>query len=403
MEPRAPQRKANEATALYEAALLYISLSVAARSSSSFSAVSAANLASSTGAFLNLVVTSAMAGYDAAQALARAFGRLMQAIWTGTTTATDDLPPGEMTSVGALYQEFEELALSFIPEDRREEVFKLIDDTPEEETVDLSSLYPQRQEDREEDADRYAADSDLLEIEAILHDEDEPRAFEDDIEDWPFDDDITSEAVEDFDQFMADLAEARAQEEKRIRRELRKELRENLPTKVKIAKRRKAEKIAERRLERALAQAKTTSSGEASKTALAGSRDEALWRGARGQRVYGWARVPGSAKPCYFCLALISLGAFYSTEDSARAMSHTEKKGEEFHTHCHCEVVQVYSWEQYLADPAFKFNRAMFKMWKDLSGGKDGGLEDWRSSIKDLYDADKDLEEIVRDNHARHS
>lgn len=403
MEPRAPQRKVNEAVALYEAALLYISLAVAARSTSSGAALSANSLTASGGVFINLVVTSALAGYRASQALARAFGRLMQAVWTGTTTATDDLPAGSSTSVAELYSEFESLALSFIPEERRDEVLKLIDDTPDDETVDLSSLYPQRQEDRDEDADRYADDSDLLDLEADLRDEEEPEAFSDDIEGWPSEEDIEVEEQEEYDAFMADLEKAQQEEEKRIREALRKEMRDELRVKIKIARRRKSEKIAMKRLERALAEARTRAAGEASKTALAGARDEALWRGARGNRVYGWARVPGSARPCYFCLALISLGAFYSTEASAKSMSHGTGRGAEYHEHCHCEVIQVYSWEQYITDPTFKFNRAMFKMWKELSGGGHGGLDEWRQAIKDFYDEDKDLTEIVRDNHARHS
>lgn len=403
MEPRAPQRKVNEAVALYEAALLYISLSVAARTTASGSALSESALTASGGVFINLVVTSALAGYRAAQALAGAFGRLMQAVWTGTTTATDDLPTGSTTSVSQLYQEFEGLALSFIPEDRRDEVFRLIDDTPDDETVDLSSLYPQRQEDREDEADRYTDDSDLLDLEADLHDEDEPDAFsDDDIEGWPDDEDIEAEEQEEYDRFLEDLERARADEEKRLREALRKEMRDNLRVKIKIARRRKSEKIAKKRLERALAEARTKAAGEASKSALAGARDHATLRGARGDRVYGWARVPGSAKPCHFCLALISLGAFYSTEESASAMTSGPNKGDEFHEHCHCEIVQVYSWEQYIADPVFKFNRAMYKLWGELSGGQHGGLEEWRKSFEEMYE-DKDLEEIVRDNHKRHS
>ena len=403
MEPRAPQRKVNEAVALYEAALLYISLSVAARTTASGSALSENALTASGGVFINLVVTSALAGYRAAQALAGAFGRLMQAVWTGTTIATDDLPAGSTTSVSQLYQEFEGLALSFIPEDRRDEVFRLIDDTPDDETVDLSSLYPQRQEDREDEAGRYTDDSDLLDLEADLHDEDEPDAFsDDDIEGWPDDEDIEAEEQEEYDRFLEDLERARADEEKRLREALRKEMRDNLRVKIKIARRRKSEKIAKKRLERALAEARTKAAGEASKSALAGARDHATLRGARGDRVYGWARVPGSAKPCHFCLALISLGAFYSTEESAAAMTSGPNKGDEFHEHCHCEIVQVYSWDQYIADPVFKFNRAMYKLWGELSGGENGGLEEWRKAFDEMYD-EKDLEQIVRDNHARHS
>lgn len=403
MEPLAPQRKVNEAVALYEAALLYISLSVAARSTSSGAALSPNALAGSGGVFIDLVVTSALAGYRAAQALATAFGRLMQAVWTGTTTATDDLPAGSSTSPAQLYREFESLALSFIPEDRQGEVFKLIDDTPDDETVNLSSLYPQRQEDREEDAERYSDDGDLLALEADLRDEDEPEAFADeDIEGWPDEESIEAEAQEEYDAFLADLERAMADEEKRLKKALRDEMRENLRVKIKIARRRKSEKIAEKRLERALAEARTKAAGEASKTALAGARDQATLRGARGDRVYGWARVPGSAKPCHFCLALISLGAFYSTEESATAMTSGPNKGGEFHEHCHCEIVQVYSWDQYIADPVFKFNRAMYKLWNELSGGQHGGLEEWRKSFEEMYE-DKDLEEIVRDNHKRHS
>lgn len=403
MEPRAPQRKVNEATALYEAALLYVSLAVAARSTASSSALSATSLTASGGVFINLVATSALAGYVATQALALAFGRLMQAIWTGTTTSTPDLQAGSSTSIASLYEEFESLALSFIPDERQPEVLKLIADTPVDEVVDLSELYPQRDEDREEDAERYSPDSDLLSLEADLHDEDEPEAFSGDIEGWPQDDDIDVEEQEEWDAFQADLEEARAQEEKRLRDKLRQEMRDNLRTKIKIANRRKNEKIAKKRLERALAEARTKAAGEASKTALAGARDHAMWRGARGDRVYGWARVPGSAKPCYFCLALISLGAFYSTEDSAKAMTHATGKGEEYHEHCHCEVIQVFSWEQYISDPQFEYNRAMHMMWKELSGGGHGGLDDWRGAIGDLYEEDKDLSEIVRDNHERHS
>lgn len=403
MEPRAPQRKVNEAVALYEAALLYISLSVAARTTASGSALSGSALTASGGVFISLVVTSALAGYRAAQALAGAFGRLMQAVWTGTTTATDDLPAGSTTSIAQLYQEFEGLALSFIPEDRRDEVFRLIDDTPDDETVDLSSLYPQRQEDREDEVGRYTDDSDLLDLEADLHDEDKPDAFsDDDIEGWPDDEDIEAEEQEEYDAYLADLERAREAEEKRLKKALREEMRENLRVKIKIARRRKSEKIAKKRLERALAEARTKAAGEASKTALAGARDQATLRGARGDRVYGWARVPGSAKPCHFCLALISLGAFYSTEESAAAMTSGPNKGDEFHEHCHCEIVQVYSWDQYIADPVFKFNRAMYKLWGELSGGEHGGLEEWRKAFDEMYE-EKDLEEIVRDNHARHS
>lgn len=403
MEPLAPQRKVNEAVALYEAALLYISLSVAARTTASGAALSPNSLTASGGVFIDLVVTSALAGYRAALSLAVAFGRLMQAVWTGTTTATDDLPAGSSTSVAQLYQEFEGLALSFIPEDRRDEVFKLIDETPDDETVDLSTLYPQRQEDREEDAERYSDDGDLLDLESALREEDEPEAFADeDIEGWPDEERIEVEEQEEYDAYLADLERAQAEEEKRLKKALRDEMRENLRVKIKIARRRKSEKIAKKRLERALAEARTKAAGEASKTALTGARDHGLLRGARGDRVYGWARVPGSAKPCSFCLALISLGAFYSTEESAAAMTTGDKKGEEFHEHCHCEIVQVYSWDQYIADPVFKFNRAMYKLWRELSGGENGGLEEWRKSFEEMYE-DKDLEEIVRDNHARHS
>ncbi len=403
MEPRAPQRKVNEATALYEAALLYISLSVAARTTSSSSALSPAALSSSSGVLLDLVATSAFAGYRAAQALAAAFGRLMQAVWTGTTTTTEDVPAGSSTSVAQLYLEFESLALSFIPEERRDEVLRLIDDTPDDETVDLSTLYPQRQEEREEGTERYTDDGDLLDLEADLRDEGEPEPFSDgDIKGWPSEDDIEVEAQEEYDAFLADLETARKDEEKRLREALRKEMRENLRVKIKIARRRKSEKIAKKRLERALAEARAAAAGEASKTALAGARDQTLLRGARSTRVYGWARVPGSAKPCHFCLALISLGAFYSTEESAKSMAHGVKKGDEFHRYCHCEVVQVYSWDHYITDPTFQFNRAMYKLWKELSGGSGGGLEEWRKAFNEMY-KDKDLMEIVRDNHARHS
>lgn len=403
MEPRAPQRKVNEAVALYEAALLYISLSVAARTTASGSALSATALTASGGVFIDLVVTSARAGYRAAQALATAYGRLMQAVWTGTTTATDALPAGSTTSTSQLYQEFESLALSFIPEERQAEVFRLIEETPDDEPVNLSTLYPQRQEDREEGAERYSPDDNLLDLEADLHDEDEPEALSDtDIEGWPDEEDIEAEEQEEYDAYLADLERAQADEEKRLKEALRKEMREDLRVKIKIARRRKSEKIAKKRLERALAEARTKAAGEASKSALAGARDQSILRGARGDRVYGWARVPGSAKPCHFCLALISLGAFYSTEESASAMTSGPNKGDEFHEHCHCEIVQVYSWDQYIADPVFKFNRAMYKLWGELSGGEHGGLEEWRKAFDEMYE-EKDLEEIVRDNHARHS
>lgn len=403
MEPLAPQRKANEAVALYEAALLYISLSVAARSTASGSALSPAALTASGGMFIDLVVTSALAGYVAAQALSVSFGRLMQAVWTGTTTSTADLPAGSSTSLASLYEEFESLALSFIPEERREEVFQIIDDTPVDESVNLSALYPQRAQDREEGLDRYSDDGDLLELEAQLHEEDEPEPFSDDASlGWPDEESIAVEEQEEYDAYLADLERARVDEEKRLRKKLREEMRENLRVKIKIARRRKSEKIAEKRLERALAEARTKAAGEASKTALSGARDQSILRGARGDRVYGWARVPGSAKPCSFCLALISLGAFYSTEESAQKMTTGDGKSEEFHEHCHCEIVQVFTWDQYLADPVFKFNRAMYKLWGELSGGNDGGLEEWRKSFDEMYE-DKDLEEIVRDNHERHS
>lgn len=352
------------------------------------------------------MVASALYGYRATRALSQSFGALMQAVWTGTTPATDERPEGTPVSLRELYVEFESLALSFIPEDRQEAVFQIIDDTPDGEPVNLSELYPDRQEDREEGEDRYSDDSDLLEAESELSDEDQPeleRPLEGDIADWPVEEDIVAEVIEEYEEYIADLEESEAQEELRLRRAMRDEMRERLRTKIKIARRRRSEEIAEKRLERALAEARRKAAGEASKTALAGARDDTIWRGARSGRVYGWARVPGSARPCYFCLALISLGAFFTTEDTARSMTHGVQKGKEYHEHCHCEVMPVYSWEQYLSDPVFRFNRSMYKMWGELSGGHSGGLEDWRGAIGDFYDSGKDLAGIVRDNHARHS
>lgn len=117
--------------------------------------------------------------------------------------------------------------------------------------------------------------------------------------------------------------------------------------------------------------------------AIRAGRDLVDQASKRDRRVVGWARVT-DGNPCHFCAMLASRGAIYTSRQSAEAVSDGRPNDPEglkkYHPGCHCQVVPVYSRNDFLTPEARRLSRE----WKDVTRGKSGAeaRKAWRQHME---------------------
>lgn len=124
-----------------------------------------------------------------------------------------------------------------------------------------------------------------------------------------------------------------------------------------------------------------------------GSRDVVHDLTKRDRKAIGYARVSRSGTPCGFCAMLISRGVVYKSEASAGGKTSSAATvrrgqaavGDEYHDHCRCEAVAVFSMAQFDTDPRFDLNREYGRLWGPVTRGHAGkaALTVWRRFIRE--------------------
>lgn len=118
----------------------------------------------------------------------------------------------------------------------------------------------------------------------------------------------------------------------------------------------------------------------------------------RDQRVVGWARVTDGS-PCHFCAMLASRGAVYTSKERAGLGGRAKPKGspdgrvpkykrppvsledmKKYHPGCHCQVVPIYSRNDFITPEA----RSLRKEWDDVTANLSGdnARRAWRRHIE---------------------
>lgn len=374
-EPLVPEQKLAEARTLWEIALIYIALGAAARTLTSSGSPQQV----------------AASGYVAAQILARAYWRLMRAIWTGYTIQGRGSGSGEMVSLLDLYQDFESLAFRAIPVSKHPDTRDRMAAAAAGAEDALGGLVPESEGDP---LDRFPTEGVVGEPET---DKDfvarGPRET-----DWPSAKDIIVEAMEAYEESLTEdernaadalreldkrLAEAREAERKREQKAVAK-TREG-------SSRRGRESSAARR--RSMARAERAAA--AMKTAQSGARDVVNNLATRDPRAIGWVRVPHHPTPCGWCLMLASRGIIlYKSAATARSA---------WHENCHCTAEPVFSWEHYKSSQQFAKNRALHMLWQDHGFGKgERGEKDFRNYFLRQYARGVNLHTVIRENAEKH-
>jgi hypothetical protein len=103
------------------------------------------------------------------------------------------------------------------------------------------------------------------------------------------------------------------------------------------------------------------------------------------RRVVGWARVT-DGDPCHFCAMLASRGAIYRSSASAETTRDDSLRPDDpealkrYHPGCHCQVVPVYSRNDFLTPEA----RRLSEEWKTVTRNKSGAeaRRAWRQHIE---------------------
>lgn len=377
-KPLAPAEKVAEAQALWEIALLYIAMSAAAQTMSGVGG-SAANVAAG--------------GAQAGRLLARAYYRLMRAIFTGYTFADRDNDVDGKTSLKSLYSDFETLAYRSIPKSKHADVKRRVKQAPSDYEAALEDILPERVD--EEPA--YSDDTELAQTgQAVTkEDGDDYAAEETDDDDWDDEERIIVERLEAAEQHLRDVEAAEKQELKDLDariKEIEKRERDTRREELKQAKRRQ---LSRRKAKERRSAERARRAGAVMKAAQQGARTEVRTLAESDPRAIGYVRVPHSANPCGWCLMLASRGIIlYKSKQNALNA---------WHDNCHCTAEPVFSKDYYYTSPTFAKNRALAMMWKDIARGKGAkGVTAWRSHFRGEFANGKNLTGVLRENARAH-
>lgn len=368
-QPRVPEAKLTEAQALWEIAMMYIALSAAARTMRGGT---------------NAAATSAAAsGFRAGQLLARAYYRLLRAVWSGHTIADRTDLPGTETSLRELYSDLETLAYRAIPKSKHEDVRRRVRVAGSNYEDAMRDLY-EHEADLETDDERYDDDPELAEAgeEFTPEDGDDYAADLTEDRDWSDDKDILVEELEEAERHLDDVERAEAEELKRLEKQLEQIERDQrrLAKKAKQAARLQAAKARGRR------------AGAAMKAAQQGARTEVVMLTQTDKRSRGFVSVPRGPNPCYWCMMLASRGAMsYKTRPSPASVSG------QWHDNCNCAIEPIFDLDHYFTSPLFALNRNAHKLWQELkkAGGNWADPKIWRSHFDNGYRGGKSLQELM--------
>ncbi|MGP3940515.1 VG15 protein [Streptomyces sp. 6N106] len=134
-----------------------------------------------------------------------------------------------------------------------------------------------------------------------------------------------------------------------------------------------------------LASAGRGAANAADREAIRSGRDLVGQASQRDRRVVGWARVT-DGDPCHFCAMLASRGAIYKTQFSAATTSDGDPRPDDpegltrYHDGCHCQVVPIYSRNDFLNPEARRLSRE----WREVTRGTSGdeSRRVWRQHIE---------------------
>ena len=382
-DPRVSEAKLAEARALWEIALIYIALGVAAR------------VLTSTGSPQGM----AAAGYRAARLLARAYYRLVRAVWSGFTIPGRGQGAGELVTLLELYQDFETLAFAAIPTSKHADTRRRMALAARNDDSALEGVVPEPEDDSLPE-DRFPVDKELLERADDLIEDDDFEVDDLGDDDWPDRREIIVEEIENFRE-EASESEKNAREALRELEKRMRELREQERKRERELARRLREREREREQERkrsreqeaAIARSKSRAerAAAAMKVAQAGARDTMNTLARTDGRAIGWVRVPHHHSPCGWCLMLASRGIIlYRSAAAARAA---------WHENCHCTAEPVFSRDHNFNSPQFARNRALHKMWGDIAAGKGrAGVRAWRNYFNRYWARGKNLTTVLREN-----
>ncbi|TCC19957.1 hypothetical protein [Kribbella sindirgiensis] len=112
---------------------------------------------------------------------------------------------------------------------------------------------------------------------------------------------------------------------------------------------------------------------------LNGARSTTWTLAAKDKRAVGYVRFSTTGTPCGWCAMLISRGAVYRSEKSAKYA-----EGDLYHDNCKCDVMPVFSDEQYDQSDMFALNREYSELWPQVTRGLSGkaALSAWRAFIR---------------------
>ena len=367
-KPRVPEGKVAEARALWEIAILYIALGAAARTIKGGTAASGA---------------AASGGFRASQLLARAYYRLMRAIWTGYTLSDRGVDPGDRTSLRELYSDFETLAYRAIPSSKHSDVRRRVRVAGSNYEDAMRDLY-EHEADLSTDDERYSDDPDLVEAgeEFTSADGEDYASDLTGDRDWSDELDIIAEALEDAERHLADVEKAEAEELKRLEEEVAKIDRDQkrLAAKTKQAARLRAAKDRGKR------------AGAAMKAAQQGARSEVVYLTQADDRSKGFVSVPKGPNPCYWCMMLASRGAMsYKTRPAPASVSG------QWHDNCNCGIEPIFDLDHYYNSPTFALNRNAYKLWQEFKrkGGDWTDPKKWREHFDQGYRGGKSLSDLM--------
>lgn len=374
-EPRVPERKMAEARTLWEIALIYIALGAAAR------ALLSSGAPQQIGA----------AGYRAAALLARAYYRLIRAVWTGFTIEGRGDGSGEQTSILALYQDFETLAFAAIPASKHADTRRRMSMAAFGDDTALDGLVPDA---GDLPVDRFPTEDVVADaIESEDFDADETPA-----EGWPDVRDIIVEAVEDFEEAVreddATAADALRELDKRLA-EARKVERQREQAAARSARKGSSRRGQEQTAARRRSMARAERAAATMKAAQSGARDTINTLANRDRRALGFVRVPHHPTPCGWCLMLASRGIIlYKSAAAARSA---------WHENCHCTAEPVFSRDHYFNSPQFAKNRALYFLWQEHGYDKGRqGERDFMNYFRRSYHRGVNLRTVLRENAQAH-
>lgn len=115
--------------------------------------------------------------------------------------------------------------------------------------------------------------------------------------------------------------------------------------------------------------------GVAQQIVANGARDSMAVVGNADSKLIGWVRVSGTGSPCSFCAMLISKGIGFMPYRSKASAGGSR----DYHPHCKCYPVPVFSKADWKSNLTFKQNREMESEWTEFRGGGGRSLKEWRS------------------------